>query len=253
MLSRLFLIRNSVFIYHVDIVEEGTIVDIQEVLSLAILKKINDTKYFVCPGIGDYSTYRRSIGFDPKVVVHLALPIDTIRHKECPRFVMKSMHQKSLLCSSCVSLKYYLRKQKKRHDSDEFEVNHEKHKKTSSSLPFDYLSPCSKKARVANMRKEINSLRIKCHRASKKLLRLELNDDQDQELVNAISSSEVGQCELDRVFSDAEELEQGRGYKLRSVWDEDTSEIASFNEDQLKNSKVKCRVFILLYRYRKKR
>ena len=82
-------------------------------MSLAIL---NDTKYFVCPGIGDYSTYRQSIGFDRKVVVRLALPIDAIGHN-APK--VTSMF---ILCIIEILLE-------KTKDSDEFEVNHEEHKK----------------------------------------------------------------------------------------------------------------------------
>ena len=225
-----------VYIY-ADIVEEGTVLCASDVTSLAILQKMSDSQFFVCPGVSKYSTYRDSIGFDAKDVVHVTLPGDTVRHTTCNRMCKKLEKQKTLICKPCLLVKYYLAKQKRKHDQLAID-SREEHQKSTSSVPFDYLSPCSKKAWLMNMRKEINTLKLKLKRTSDKILQLQLNEEQAEDiakLCHAISQSEVGRCELEKIFTEAEESGQGKGYKIKSMWERDTE---CFNEDQLTNCKT---------------
>jgi hypothetical protein len=77
---------------------------------------------------------------------------------------MKLDNQNSLVCESCISLKYYLAKQIWKHDNESPQT-HSKCQNASSSVSFDYLSPRSKKARVVSMRNEIRGLRVQLSQA----------------------------------------------------------------------------------------
>jgi hypothetical protein len=60
------------------------------------LQKMNDGSFYVCFGVGNYSAYKQSIGFQNNNIFQVIAPTDT----------------QSLTCESCTSLKYYLTKQK---------------------------------------------------------------------------------------------------------------------------------------------
>jgi hypothetical protein len=96
---------------YLELVEEGELTSPQDVLSLEALEKMNNEKYYVCSGICNYTTYKQSIGFDPTKVFGVLVPSDTVRHVDCERLCMKLDNQNSLVCESCISLKYYLAKQ----------------------------------------------------------------------------------------------------------------------------------------------
>lgn len=165
---------------------------------------MSDSHIFVCPGVSEYSRYRDCIGFDAKNVVHVTLPGDTVRHTTCDRMCKTLENQKTLICKSCLSLKYRLAKQKRKHDQM-LSDSREEHQKSSSSISFDYLSPCSKKVRLMNMRKEISTLKLKLQRTSSKILRLQLNEEQAEDIAklsHAITQSEVGRNELEKIFTE---------------------------------------------------
>lgn len=52
------------------------------------------------------------------------------------------------------------------------------------------------------------------------------------QLVHSITTSDVGQKELDRILYEAEKSGEGRGSTLKDIWDDD---VRSFDEDQLDN------------------
>ena len=234
-----------------ELVEDGTLLNPEDISNLMILKKLNDKQFFVCKGIRDYSSYKQSIGYDSKSVTHVSQPTDTVRHVNCTRICEKSQKQRAFLCNSCSSLKLYLAKQKRKHDS----ISREDRQQSSSTFPFEYLSPVSKKARMTNIRSENKKLRIKVGRvltASKDVFRLELNDNQGQELtelVHAISSSKVGMDELEKIFDEAEEVGEERSCILRKIWEDDVSDIGSFNKDQLVNGKNELHVTYIVHVY----
>lgn len=224
-----------VYVY-AELVEQGTLSSAEDIDKLMVLQRMNDERFFVCTGVKEYSLFKQSIGYDAKSVVHVALPNDTVRHVDCIRMGQKTAMQKTSLCKSCSSLKQHLTRQKRRHE--ESHSNHEEHKTASSKFPFDYLSPASKKARLTNIKKENHALKVKVKRFRD--VRLELNDDQSKEmaeLVHTISNSEAGKIELEKIFNEAEEVGEGRGYSLKNIWEEDVSDIETFNKDQLTNSK----------------
>ena len=201
----------KVYVY-MEVVEAGSLMNAHDITSLVILHKLNDENYFICPGVNNYSTYHQSIGFNPTSVVHVALPTNSVRHTDCSRICTKSKLQKMLICKSCLLLKYYLTRQKRNHDAMTCDDRKERQKYTSS-CPFDYLSPYSKKIRLESMRKGIHTLKLKLWQAYKKELSLQLNDDQGREmaeLIRTISNSETGRHELEQIFNDAEMHGEGK-------------------------------------------
>lgn len=51
------------------------------------------------------------------------------------------------------------------------------------------------------------------------------------ELVSAITSSEIGRAELEKIFEEAESYGEDKGYMLRNLWDEECS---MFSKDQVR-------------------
>lgn len=111
------------------------------------------------------------------------------------------------------------------------------HQQTSSVFPIDYLSPASKKARLSNLKIENRTLKAKITKLQAlKVSNLSLCDNQSQEmtqLVRAISSSEFGRSELQKIFDEAETHGEDKGFMLRNVWDDTENSI--FFRDQFSN------------------
>ena len=80
-------------------------------------------------------------------------PPDTARDYECTVFYEKSFTQKTPLCKKCVSLKWRLSARKMEHD---LLTSEHRWQRTSSTVPFDILSPESKKARLSNTRSNMH-------------------------------------------------------------------------------------------------
>ena len=150
----------------------------------------------------NYSSFKESIGYDPRSVVKVMLPSNTVRHTMCTRICNKADGHKGSTCEHCYSLKHYLSTQKRTHSDDSH--LHSEHQQSSSTFPFEYLSPASKKAKLTNVRKDNKRLKVKLERLKdcKDRSSIELNNEQSNEvveLVNTISSSEAGKSELEKI------------------------------------------------------
>uniref|UniRef100_A0A1X7UN32 Uncharacterized protein n=1 Tax=Amphimedon queenslandica TaxID=400682 RepID=A0A1X7UN32_AMPQE len=112
-----------------------------------------------CPGINGYSAFKLSIGVDLDRVITEYCPPNSVRDCSCTIFHKQQPKYKSLVCDNCTSLKWLLTKRKKEHD--EMPVSQrQKRQSSSSSIPFEVLSPHSQQARVENMRKTIKTLQL---------------------------------------------------------------------------------------------
>ena len=228
----------KVYVY-LEVLETGTLLnrDTDEAVNLLIFTKMNDKSYFVCTGIGDYSSFKEGIDYVPKVVMNVSLPSDTVHHIDCTRICSKINGQKLLTCQHCRSLKVHLVRQKRKCSVD---GRHSDHQQSSSTFPFDYLSPASKKTKLTLVRKENKKLKIMNSRlrGHNDNFCLELNNEQSNEmskLVHEISSSKTGQSELENIFNEAEEFGEESSEILRGIWENDTSDIALFDKDQHSN------------------
>ena len=79
---------------------------------------------------------------------------------------------------------------------------------------------------------------------------LEVYDDKAQELtqlVHAITSSEACQNELENILCEADEFGEDGGSMLRSIWEDDTSDIEKFAHDQLVNCEEKMINYLINY------
>ena len=78
------LVINNKMIYHfyiyLEIFEEGSLTQPHDICTLPLIQKMNDSNFFIYKDISNYSTYRKSIGFDCKSVVHCVVPSDTVRY-----------------------------------------------------------------------------------------------------------------------------------------------------------------------------
>ena len=202
-------------------------------LSQAIERLCNE-KWIVSPGIKPYSTYKKSIGYDLKRVVMSEWPPDTARDYECTVFYEKSTTQKTPLCKKCVSLKWRLSARKMEHDQLTDEHRRQR-QQSSSTVPFDFLSPESK---LSNMRREIANLRSQAKCSAEKIERTSMNDKQNDEvseLVNSIDSSDHGQSALQSIFQEADKAGEGKGDIFRGIWEQDVSDMKQFYQDQKQN------------------
>lgn len=103
-------------------------------------------------------------------------------------------------------------------------------------VPFNYLHPASKEQRLKNMKRTITTLgkqlKSKCDQKNA-LIELEEAQSEDMvKLVHAISESEVGCTELQRIYEEAETVNPGKGVALQNSWDN-----AMFFADQERNGK----------------
>ena len=202
------------------------------------INKLADISWEVCPGIGSYSTYSGSIGYNLKrvVKVNCFLP-DSVRDHECPVLYQRSPMKKSPICDKCTSLKWDLTKRKRTHD-EMTQSQRIKRQCTNSNVPFNVLSPTSQKARVNNMRKTIKNMQSKVEYCSKRIERLSANEDQNTEvgqLIDAVVSNDEGCRMLDEIYSEAERVKVGLGKVIRDNWDTDYSEWHQFKIDQETN------------------
>lgn len=238
-------LRFEVYVF-CEAFEEGHMGAISEVTELDILKKLNDSRYYVCTGINGYCSFKNAIGYDPKSVAIpvSGLPLDTVRHVKCDKICdrLRDGYTASI-CGNCRTLRSYLTTQKRSHSHDE--AAHSSHQESSSSFPFEFLSPSSKRAKLTNIRKENKKLKVMLARlqSCKDQHTLDLNHEQSNEfaqLVSAISSSEVGRNELDKIYSEAAGCSEEGSLYLRSIWEDDVSDVEQFNKDQFHNSKYSC-------------
>ena len=97
------------------------------------------------------------------------------------------------------------------------------------------------------MRKAIGDLRSLVKRTMSRVEKLSLNDEQNSELctlVQSIQESCEGQDELQKNYSEAEKTKEGRGAIIKSLWENDVSELSQFMQDQKFNGKILFCVYI---------
>lgn len=236
------------FYFFSELLEEGLLTGPTDITNLTILQKMSDNTHSVCLGIPKYSQYKKLIRYDSKSLTHVELPTDTARHVNCeklyqvPTSSVKSKTSSSM-CKNCSSLKTYLTRLKNKVKCDtEDSSSHSLHQLSSSTFPLDYLSPNSVKARLLNVRRENKALNLKVLRLYRRSNHfLEVNDQQAKEvfqLVHGVVSSDTGQTEIEVILREAENVNEGSGAILRSIWEEDTSGLCGQQEfmvDQFTN------------------
>ena len=146
---------------HDSLLEDSTISTPFHTSSVVdILNKLSDCTWVVCLGIKGYSVYHTSIGYHlNRVVLKKCIP-DTARDHECAIMYQQQSRRCSPVCSKCMSLKWQLARRKREHD-DLTLSERATRQSTSSNVPFDILSPVSKKARVESMRKSIKICKLR--------------------------------------------------------------------------------------------
>ena len=218
---------------------EGTVQPPFTLSSIPVLHQLDDAQWVICPGVKLYSSFQATIGYDIKRVVKTNWPPDTARDCQCNVWHRKSHSKKTCMCDKCSLLQLHLSARKREHDRYT-PAQRKQRQQASSTVSFDLLSPASKKARLSNMRKEIAKLRSTCQHSVEKMERVCMSDSQNEELcelVQAISSSDEGQQQLQTIFQEADTVGSGKGDVLKSIWEQDTADMKEFYEDQHKNGK----------------
>lgn len=231
-------LRYTAYIFY-GVLDEGTLADPKDLLSLSVVKKMaNEQEWLVCDGITE-------VGYNVhhKDAMCAVLPPDCYRHRNCSMIFHKagssstSSGKSSTIsqCEPCRTLKYYLNSRKRVHQALST-PDRIKRQNISSTVPFDYLSPSSKGQRLKNMRRTIVSLgkQLKSMKHSQ-INSIELKEEQSGDMakfVQAISESEVGCTELERIYEEGESVRQGMGMALQNSWENDV-----FFGDQERNGK----------------
>ena len=224
------------------IIEEGRIEGpLASSQIIPLLDKMIDPHVAVCSGIQNYSVYHCSIGFDMSRVTMGSCPPDSVRDVECTiTYESKSTRRSSLICPKCTSLKWQLARRKREHDKLT-PSQRIKRQASSSHVPFDVLSPSSKKARFTNMGKTIHSLQSSVIYFSEKVNRLSISDKQNNEigqLISSIRTSPHGTDSLHKIFAEADKVQHGLGETVKGIWEKDVSEWNQFVEDQDNNGNL---------------
>ena len=170
---------------------------------IKVLDKLADPNIVVCSGIQEYSTFKGRIGYDMKRVFHVNFPPDSVRDIDCSVIFEDKATQRKTTCSKCMSLKWELARRKSEHDN--LTQSQVKERQSSSfHVPYDALSPCSKKARFENMRDTIRRLKSKVEYFSIKIERLSTCDKQNNEigqLVSSICATSLGKESLRSIYA----------------------------------------------------
>ena len=120
-----------------------------------------------------------------------------------------------------------------------FTLSQRKERQCSSShVPFDVLSPHSKKARFESMKETIHSLKTRAEYFSYKISQLLATDKQNSQtgqLVSAISTSTHGNDSLREIYAEADKMQHGLGKTVNDVWEEDVNDWKLFVENQENN------------------
>lgn len=168
---------------HDKVMEEGVVEStlLPSSSIIKVLDKLADPNIVVCSGIQEYSTFKGRIGYDMKRVFHVNFPPDSVHDIDCSVIFEDKATQRKTTCSKCMSLKWELARRKREHDNlTQSQVKEQQ--SSSSHVPYDALSPCSKKARFENMRDTIHRLKSKVEYFSRKIERLSTCDKQNNEI-----------------------------------------------------------------------
>lgn len=144
------------FMVYEYLLKEGSVqVSVTNPELQALLEEMNDFCWDVCRGVANYSQYQSSIGYDIKRVKLACWPPNTARDIECAIWFKMESSSHSDPCDRCVRLKWQLAARKK--SSDELSPSDRLTRQcASSSYPFQYLSPHSKKIKLDNMHQTIH-------------------------------------------------------------------------------------------------
>ena len=154
------------------------------------------------------------------------------------------------LCSNCKTLYHDLQAIKKRALASS-PFHKEKWTEVSSNRPLKYLSPASQGKKLAKKGKEVKRLQKALSKFDDTSFDVELRGDQAEDIQKLVSAiDEKGQDELQAIYMEAENVDEGIGDALREAWERDVTEHKEFFEDQLKNSTLICIIlhFILCSR-----
>ena len=104
--------------------------------------------------VTDYSSYRSVTGYDIRGAKSCSWPPNVAQDVGCQIWYYKDPKQQSDLCKTCTQLKWKLSACKRDHEHLS-QAEKTLRSGANSKYPFEYLSPESKQAKVANMRKAI--------------------------------------------------------------------------------------------------
>lgn len=87
----------------IEIFAQGQVLAPDDVLSLENFQRlVKESQWFICHGVANASLYQRCSSKD---AIHMHLPPDSVRHKDCER-LFHPTSTKSSMCQPCVSLQY---------------------------------------------------------------------------------------------------------------------------------------------------
>lgn len=208
-------------------VEEGNIASPEDFKVLC--ERVADSRnYKVCPGIEveEYDQYKQVIGYDPKKVRIVDLPVKRIESTKCERWfplsqshgvTRKKRENPHVLCRECVQLQRYLRASVQRLSSVTAE-DKVKHEQADSYYPLKYLSPESLQRRKMNVKSALaKKNRIMKRSVPKEII---LGDKRRAK----ISLGESSSCKLESTIGEGEQQGTETRSTLRHVLEQDSTQ-----------------------------
>ena len=225
--------RYKLMIYE-NVVKEGTALEDSEIHDL--LAEMNDNSLVVCQGITNYQQYRSSIGYDINQIKLCSWPPNRARDVECALWHRKGALTSSDMCNRCSRLNWQLAARKKTHD-ELTPLERERRRSASSTYPFQYLSPKSKKVKIENLQQAVTYHRRLSQKAQAidRACISEAQGAEVAEIIHTIHNSAEGQKQLQQIYSEADHSGDGRGAVLKQIWEEDVSDMQQFMKDQETN------------------
>lgn len=207
-----------------------------------------------CPGLSpeEYTRYKEVIRYDKKGVQIIDHPFRRISSTKCQLWfplplrgtnIPEKKKSSAVVCRECVVLRGLLQADLRRLSNVTPEVKVQ-HQQASSFYPMKYLSPDSLQKRKMNQKLE--------QRKERRLIKRYVPDDviltekQHNEMCHIHSTLEkIASSELESIFAAGESEGSDIGFTLRQTWEGDKRASLDearrkFQEDQEKNSKLRC-------------
>ena len=187
---------------------------------------LSNSGYFLCPGMP--LDIVEKCTFEAKNVRKWMSPFHRIDHKECEQWfrapLKKSIHAPT--CSKCIKLRHYLVTEVRRRAAVT-STQKEKRALPTSRCPVKYLTPCTRRMRMALLRKETNYMQRKVHCYKK--YDINVGTATQNELIELVAHiSRTSNIELQKVLAEADRA--GKGDVLRMKWKQDVDERGIKNE-----------------------
>ena len=207
-----------------------------------------DSGYVICSGILDYNDRYglqvRHCQFQNLQIIKIGDKAVRYESVDCqlwhkfPEVKGKIASRRLNMCNECKAIDLVVSRKANR-ESKVPQAQKAFRTSTGSNYPVFWLSPSSQKVRVRRLMRERKALLERIEKYA--CTRITLDDEQDKEvrtLTSTIDSNDALRGELDEIFMEADNHQEGHGAMLQDIWEADVAnrDMKDFKNDQEKNS-----------------